>query len=364
MKALLQRLLLPAVIVATLGCSDSGESTLEPVLRPVKVIEFGKTTEERRRVFSGLSQSAQEARLSFKVSGNIQAMPVKLGGKLAPGQLIAQLDPVTYDLEVQQSEASLLERESALRNASNNYKRMKELYANSSVSKGELDSARANEESARAQVTAAEQSLQIARLNRSYTRLDADDHCRVVTIDAEVNENVTSGTQIASVDCGDTIEIELTVPESLVGNFEVGLETQISFSAIDGSAYRGAVSEVGVSSTAQGSTFPVTIEMLDSDSAVRPGMAADVAVVFPVSKSDVVPTIPAQALQGDGSANYVLIAQPTQEGDKAVVARRPVDVGDFTNDGIQVRSGLAHGELVVVAGTSVLREGQEVLLPR
>lgn len=351
------------LLVGLYGCSGEEVISTEAVLRPVKVIEFGVSAQERKRVFSGLSQSAQEARLSFKVGGTIEKLPVKLGAELEPGQLIAQLDPVTYELEVQQSEASLLERESALRNASNNYRRMKELYTNASVSKGELDSARANEESARAQVSAATKSLQIAKLNRSYTRLVAEDQCRVVSIDAEVNENVSSGTQIASVDCGDTIEIELTVPESLVSNFKVGLETVVAFSALGDATYRGLVSEVGVSSTAQGSTFPVTIEVVESDGAVRPGMAADVAIVFPAPDAGRVSTVPAEALLGDADATYVLLASPGGGDQRATVARRNVKVGDFTNEGIEVLSGLDNGELVIVAGTSVLREGQEILLP-
>lgn len=345
------------------GCDEATVESAQEQLRPVKVMEFGRNETNRRRVFSGLSKSTREARLSFKVTGSISELPIRLGSQLRQGQLIAQLDPVTYDLEVQQSEANLLERKANLRNTTNNYTRMKELYANSSVSRGELDTARANEESAQAQMSAASKSLEIAKLNRSYTRLVADTDCQVASIDAEVNENVTAGTTVATVDCGGKIEVELTIPESLVQYFTVGATAQVEFAALAGTTFKGEVAEVGANSTGVGTTFPVTVELQETNDKVRPGMAADVTIVFAATQINDLSTIPSQSLVGDQQGSFVFVAVPGSRGDDATVSRRAVLIGDMTNDGVEIRSGLELGDLVIVAGASLIRDGQQVLLP-
>ena len=344
------------------GCGSPAEEVAETPLRPVRTVEIGQEQAVRERVFSGLSQSSQGSRLSFKVSGNIVELPVNIGTRLQRGQLVARLDPSGFALAVEQAQANLLQAEANLRNASTNYSRVRGLYENSNASRGDLDSARAQEESARAQANASRKAVEIAELERSYTRLTANSDCSVVSVDVEVNENVNSGTTVAAVDCGDDIEVALVIPESLIGNFEAGLGATISVDATQ-KTYAGIVTEVGAGAGSIGTTFPVTVQVVNPGADLRPGLAAEVSFEFPNSSTESVHLVPLQALIDDHRGTYVFLAVPNEDGKTAVVTQRDVTLGEITNGGVEITSGLQSGDHVITSGVSVIRGQQQVLLP-
>ena len=140
------------------GCGAPQE-TAERRVRLVRHIVAQSQAADRSRTFSGTSRSSQESRLSFKVSGTLEALPIKVGDKLSRGNLIARVDASQYELEAQQAQASLVQMQAAERNAVATYERTKGLYENKNASLGDLDSARANAESAKAQVEAARKQL-------------------------------------------------------------------------------------------------------------------------------------------------------------------------------------------------------------
>lgn len=350
-----------AALVPLWGCGEPEQVVTQAPLRPVRIAIVADNGDVRERSFSGISQSTQESRMSFRVSGTIIELPVQVGDKLKSGELIASLNPSSYDLTVQQAEASLAQAEANQRNADADYERVKGLYENSNASRNDLDSARANAESARAQVKSAGKSLEIAELNRSYTRLTASDDCSVASVDVDLNENINSGEQVARVTCGAGIEVRFGAPESLISGFERGMPARVRFSAIPEREYLGEVTEVGVASGSSAATFPIVVSLLDTDRRVRPSMAAQVIFEFGRDQSDV-NVIPASAVANDELGTFVYVAEPQADG-TAVVRRQAVEAGELTANGIEILSGLTAGDRVVTAGTSVLRDRQSVLLP-
>ncbi|MEM9621457.1 MAG: biotin/lipoyl-binding protein, partial [Pseudomonadota bacterium] len=148
------------VLVGLLAaCGGAEQNGATEVLRPVKIFEVTQNNQARQRTFSGLSQSSQESRLSFKVGGTIIELPIQVGDALEPGQLIARLDASSYELEAEQARASLVQAQANQRNAESSYERIKNLYENSNASLNDLDNARAGAESAEAEVKAVQKAL-------------------------------------------------------------------------------------------------------------------------------------------------------------------------------------------------------------
>ena len=98
------------------GCGG-GEPDVEPLVRPVRYEEVYSTGSGRVRSFSGVAKAGVETNLSFKVSGTVRRLEVKVGDRVRAGQLIADLDPEDYELQVQDAEASLARGTAELRNA-------------------------------------------------------------------------------------------------------------------------------------------------------------------------------------------------------------------------------------------------------
>lgn len=349
------------MLVLTLAACGGDEVVLEEQLRPVRYFMVDANSGTRARSFSGLSQSSTESRISFKVPGTVTNVAVQIGQRLQAGDLIAELDTATYDLQSQQAQAALVEAEANFRRAAANYDRTKGLYANDNASLNDLESARAGAESAEAMVESASKSLEIARLNVSYTRLTADTDCSIASLDVEVNENVAAGEQVAVVSCGDQFEVIVDLPESLIGNVDIGTDATIRFGAIPNESFSGKVSEVAVASAAGTAGFPVVIRILESSAALRSGLAADVTFLFDSHEADGTFVLPVNAVVNNPGGTYVFVAEPSGDG-KAVIRRQPVQMGELTQLGVEITDGVAIGDRVITAGISVIRDGQHVLL--
>ena len=356
-----------AGLIATLvplGACGPGEEVAEEVLRPVRYITLSDEGSLRDRSFTGISKSSRESRLSFKVSGTVINVPVQIGQRLRAGDLIAEIDAASYVLQAQQAQAALVEAEANDRRAAANYDRTKGLYANDNASLNDLESARAQAESAEAIVGSAAKALEIARLNVSYTRLTAAADCSIASLDVEVNENVQSGQQVASVSCGDVYEVVVDLPESLIGSVDENTPVSIRFGSIPGETFGGEITEVAVASGAGSAAFPVVIQITDTHPDLRSGLAADVTFQFPLGAAGgngVV--LPVSAVIRDPSGTFVFVAEPEGEAGEALVRRRPVTLGELTQSGIEVVEGLQTGDRVVTAGITVIRDGQRVLIP-
>ena len=266
------------IIVLLLGACGRNEIEAEQRLRPVRYETVSSDSVGRDRSFSGTSKSTQESRLSFKVSGTVTSVPAQIGQQLEKGDLIAQLDAANFALQVEQAQASLVEARAGERNAASNYERTKGLYANDNASLNELDSARANAESAKAQARSTAKALEIARLNESYTRLYASSDCSISSIDIEVNENVSAGQQIAIVSCGDEFEVTLDVPESVIAGIDQYTPVTISFSSISGVQFSGEISKI--STAGSSAAFPVVVRIHERHPSLRSGLAAEVTFQF------------------------------------------------------------------------------------
>lgn len=350
-----------ALALGAVGCDKTDVEQAE-ILRPVRFLTVTDNDLGRRRTFSGTSRSTQVSRLSFKVPGTIVELPIEVGDRLQAGGLLARLETSSFDLEVQQAQAGLVQAQANQRNAESNYDRIKGLYENNNASRNDLDSARANAESARAQTRSAQKSLELARLNLSYTRLTAERSCSIASVAVQLNENVTAGAEVARVNCGDGLEIELAMPDSLIAEIREDANVTIQFDAISKLKFAGTVTEIGVAASSGTPTFPVTVSIDGSERRLRSGLAADVTFEFASTRSGDAHLIPLAAVANSGAEPFVYIAQPNGSGNEAVIEKRTVEIGELTENGIEVLAGLSHGDRVVTAGVSIITAGQRVLL--
>lgn len=347
-----------------LGCAKQDESETE-VIRPVRYVRVSATTAEVVRTFSGIAEAGIESKLSFRVSGTIQRMLVKVGDVVKKGQLIALLDPTDYRIKVQEAQASLIKALAEARNASANYRRVRALYENQNASRNDLDSARATAESSKAAVQSIEQQLELARRQLNYTRLKTTSECAVAEVAGEVNENVAAGEAVVIVNCGSHIEVKVAVPEVFISQIRKGSPVTVTFDAMAGKRFEASISEVGITSVGMETTFPVTVKLRQSikeiGGRIRPGMSAEAAFTFGDDKAGHRIVVPSVAVGEDRIGRFVFIVEPEEAG-LGVVKRRPVKTGSLTAEGMEISEGIRDGDLVITAGVSRIQDGMEVKL--
>lgn len=339
------------------SCNQEDEGH-EIVVRSVRTVVVSDDDSASLKTFSGVSRSTQESKLSFKVSGTVLKVPANVGDKIAAGSVIASLDTSTYELQLQQAQASVEQSQAAARNASAAYQRTRALYANNNASLGDLDTSKANADSASAQLRAASKSLQLAQLNLSYTDLKVGVDCAIDSISVEINENVSTSTEIARVNCSDELEIEVAVPGNIIGDFKNGKAAVIKFDALPNAQFSSKVIEVGVGASGVGATFPVTVLLGDNQGLdIRPGLAASVAFTDAgLSQSKYLLPLSA-VIQGDEGV-FVYIVEPVTDNpleSEGVTTKQMISVGALQSGGIEVISGLNAGDRVVTAGVSFVR---------
>lgn len=334
----------------------------ETIVRPVRYVVARAAGAEQVRSFSGVARAGVEATLSFRVAGAIAAVAVEVGDRVQAGALIAELDPVDYELQVREAEAALRQARARASNAEANLRRTRSLYENDNASRTDLDAATAAAESGRAEVESVAQRLDMARRQVDYTRLTAPTAGAIAEVLAEVNENVSPGQSVVTVAAGAEPEVGFAVPETLIPRIREGMPATVVFDALPGERFGAVVTEVGVTATAVGTTFPVAVRLDADASEIRSGMAAVIEMVFDAERAAPGFVVPGNAVGEDRAGRFVFVASPTDAG-FAVVRRRPVTVGSFAAGGLEVAEGLADGDLVVTAGVNRLQDGETVRLP-
>jgi RND family efflux transporter MFP subunit len=353
--------LLGLVFCAVLLLSCGKKEEPKEIIRPVRYKQVFLRGGIRTRSFNGVAQAGMESKLSFKVPGTVNQVAVSVGDQVKTGQLLVKLDPIGFQLNVQKAEAALSDTRAQFRNAQSNYERVRALYENGSVSLSELDASRAASESAGASVQTAEKQLELARLQLSYARLSAPVNGAIAQVNVEVNENVRVGQPIIFLTSGSQIEVEISVPENLISMIEEGDSVAVKFDAVPGKEYPGTIIEVGVASTGMGTTYPVKVQLIQSNIDIRSGMAAVVLCQLESKDKRELILVPPVAVTEDREGRFVYVVIPIAEEEGfAIVHRMPVKVGEFTEDGIEILDGIADGDLIVIAGVSQITDGLKV----
>lgn len=340
------------------SCSKK-EHTTEEIVRPVRYLRVFSTDSHRTRSFSGIARSEEESEISFKVSGTVIELPVKLGDNIGKEDLIARLDPKDYELRVQEAEASLARARAQERNAAANYERVRQLYENQNASLSDLDLARTQAESTQAQVRSADKQLELARLQLSYTRLTAPDDGSIASLNVEINEYVKAGDTVVLLSTCCSLEVEVAIPESLISSMREGNPASVIFDSLPGERFPAVVNEVGVAPTEFATTYPVTVRLEKTDPSIRSGMSAEVTFRFGTAGGGKRFIVPPVAVGEDPEGKFVFIVEPT-DAKLGIARKRPVSVGELTSAGLEITEGLFEGDLVVTGGINNIRDGLKV----
>ena len=342
------------------GCGDAPPA-VEPVVRPVRTVTVRATNARQVRTFSGVARPGAESTLSFRVAGVIASVGVEVGDRVPAGAVVAALDPVDYEIGVQEAEAGLRQAQAQAENARALLRRTMNLYENDNASPTDLDAATAQAASSAALVDAAERRLDRARRQSASTLLAAPAAGAVAAVLAEVGENASPGQGVVELVSEASPEVAFAAPEAFIRQIRDGSPASVVFDAIPGESFSGTVTEVGVAPGSAATTFPVIVRLGPDAAEIRSGMAAEVTIEFGGPEASGRIVAPLRAVGEDRQGRFVFVAEPVDQG-FAVARRRAVSLGELTDDGVEVLDGLADGDLLVVAGFDRLHEGQRVRL--
>jgi len=340
------------------SCSQEAPPPAPP--KPVKTLQIGDPAGLSESSFPGLAAAALEANMSFRVSGPLVELPVKVGNKVQAGSVVARVDPNDFQVVLNNTQSVLDAAEAAARRADADYQRLYNAQQEDAgaTSQRAVDLALAVRDESRAAVSSARATVQTATDRLSYASLVAPFNGEVVETYVENFETVIALQPVLRLVDKTNIEMTLAIPENLIGYADFVTDISVSFDALPGTEVTAVISEIGSEASQATRTYPLTITMGQPQGVeILPGMAgqARVQAQLPATVETGLHVPPTALFAGtDTDHSYVWII----EGD--IVTRREVETGDLTTTGVLITSGLNPGELIVAAGVSALVEGQRV----
>ncbi|MDD3742457.1 MAG: efflux RND transporter periplasmic adaptor subunit [Lentimicrobiaceae bacterium] len=353
--------LILGVLILAAACGK--KKTAEEAIRPVFYQEAVSASSGDLRSFSGVTQPANEARLSFKVGGTIEKIAVKLGDTLPKGALLARIDAADYHINANKALSGLKNAEVQFSAAKSAFLRIENLYANNNVSLNEYEKAKAQFESAEAMLQTAKSQLKAAQNQLEYTTLTAPYRGTISAVMAQENEMAAPGHPIVMFSSLNNIEVKTAVPESIIARVSKGQKVTVRFTSLPGKTYRGEVSEVSPGSP-NAPIFPVIVQIEGETTLLQPGMTGTVEI--PLSRDGkttpgAILVVP-DAISHDRDGDFVYIANKTGEKDIYQATRKKVTPGEITPQGVEITEGLSDGDIVITAGLSFLYDGKKVRL--
>ncbi len=358
MKSKIQLFVLGTLLLA--GCGGKAEK--EEAIRPVFYQEVGKSITQNVRLFSGVTQSATEAKLSFKVGGLIENIPVNMGDTVKRGTVIARLDATDSHINYNKAEASLKNAEAQLSAAKSTFSRVENLYVNNNVSLSEYEKAKTQFELAETMMKTGRSQLNAAQNQLDYTVLRAPFDGVVSSVVAQENEMTGTGHPVVVFAALNNLEVKTAVPENIIGQISRGQEVTVRFSAFPEKTFRGVITEVSPG-IPNASAYPVIVRLAETSSRLFPGMTG--AVELPLngdslSQNRIV--VATDAVGHDQTGDFVFVAVKSNESDIYVAEKRKVTLGELQADGYEIVNGLDKNEVVITAGLSFLYDGRKVKL--
>ncbi|WP_299108897.1 efflux RND transporter periplasmic adaptor subunit [uncultured Tenacibaculum sp.] len=360
MKYIIQLVVLSVFSLLFLSCGKE-KKEVQQSLRPVKYQQIGYLGGDKIRTFSGTAKTDKIINLSFRSSGIITEFNMKLGQKVRKGQLLAKLDNVQSRLSFEQARTQVNSAQSQMNTAKLGLNRVRSLYEKGSASLSDFENSKNSYKTAQEAFNSAKRGLDIQAEQIKFGFIYAPDSGVIASVSAEIDENVSPGQTIATLNAGTEMEITLGLPESVINGVKENMKVDVTFTALADKKFVGKVTEVAPAVSANTATYPVKIAVTNPSDLIKSGMASNVTFDFGNHTLDnKVLVAPANAVGEDSNGNFVFVVNG--EGEKGTVKKQKVTIGKLTSEGFEITSGLNAGQKIATAGLQTLLDGQEVKL--
>jgi len=394
-------LLLVALTVAACG-ARTPESAAD---------QYETATVERRPLVlvveaAGAIEPIRTVELKSKASGEILKLGADTGDTVAAGALLVHIDPRIPRNRLDQAQSQQNAAKAKLTNARSQLARGEKLRENAWINPADYDKLVLEAATAESEVVTARVAVENARIALEDTEVRSPIDGTILSKRVERGQVISSpttdvggGTLLMTMANLDSVRVRTRVDETDIGKLVAGMEAQISVASFPGKRFAGTIEKIEPQATVEQNVtlFPVLISLPNEEHLLRPGM--NVEARFEVARRDDPLTVPVTALRTERDITTTagilgieesalreklaaagMDAEPRAEGRSArdsaaglrgsfwVVADRngvrepvPVVTGVTDLDRVEITSGLAEGDVVLVLPSSSLLETQERL---
>jgi HlyD family secretion protein len=263
------------------GCSKFGKS---------QALEFRTNSIVRTNLVQGVTANGQMTptrlvQVGSQVSGTITELNVDFNSLVKEGEVIAKIDPASFERALARADADLTATKAQLSLADFNLKRAKELFAAKLISETEYTQTDVAYQQATANVRMRDAAVESARVDLQRTTIYAPIHGMVIQRNIEVGQTVASSfntpTLFTIANDLAQMQIELAVSEADIGLIEKGQRVDFTVEAYQNRKFKGRVNQVRFAPTTNQNvvTYTTVVAVDNADMRLRPGMTATASIV-------------------------------------------------------------------------------------
>jgi HlyD family secretion protein len=220
-----------------------------------------------------------------QVSGRISKLYVDFNSPVTKGQVLAEIDPATYQAAMEQAGADLANARANLELQQVQFDRSSELYSNKLISGSDFDIARASLHSAEAMVKIKQASLSNTLVNLNYCKIVSPVDGVVISRAVELGQTVASSFNTPTIfqiaNDLTKMQIDANVAEADVGGVLEDQNVEFTVDAYPTRTFRGVVAQVRNSPITVNNvvTYDTVITVTNADYKLKPGMTANVSII-------------------------------------------------------------------------------------
>jgi HlyD family secretion protein len=307
------------MVLLVLGTAGFGYAYYRIVTRPPE-LTFRTVKVERgpvvaRVTATGTLSAHVTVQVGSQVSGRLAKINVDFNSPVKKGEVIAKIDPDLFEAALASARANAFQAQgqlsvskAQLMDAETKLRRAKSLRAENLLSQADLDSAATAVEVAKAQIEANKGTYEQARaqehqaaINLAYTTIVSPIDGTVISRNVDVGQTVAASLQAPTLftiaEDLRKMQVDTNVTEGDVGKLRDGQRATFMVDAYPNERFVGRILQIrNAAQTVQNVvTYDAVIEVDNSDLKLRPGMTANVTVVY--ARREAVLRVPNTALR-------------------------------------------------------------------
>jgi RND family efflux transporter MFP subunit len=345
-----------ALLLANMGCSSQkpAASAAPEIARNIAIVQASASSIPDALIAVGTVRAAETSQISAQMMGNVLAVNVREGDMVKQGQVLVTIDPAQAQAMLERSQAALnaaqhevAAAQSQKTLADSTLQRYDTLFQRKSVSPQEFDEVKARAQSAGAAVEAAQAgqaqakaAVAQAQSAFGYTRLRAPFDGFVTERRVDPGALASPGMPLLTLESTGRLRLEASVDETDLRFVRIGDGIPVTLDAYPDQKLSGRVSQIVPAADPGSRSFLVKIE-LPSSSTIRSGLFG--RAQFSRGERNAL-VIPQTAVVAHGSLKGVFVI-----GQDKVASLRYVTLGNSVHDQVEVLSGLAANESIVLA---------------
>jgi membrane fusion protein (multidrug efflux system) len=312
--------------------APGGAAAVAVIVAPARREKFAAQVEA-----IGTTRANEAIDVTAKVSNRITAIRFREGQQVKAGDVLVEFDG-------DQARAALAEADAALGDSRSQFNRSRELYQTHVLSQSQLDQLEATFHANEARVAAAR-----SQVNDTVVR--APFAGRVGLRNVSVGAFVAPGAVITTLDDTSVVKLDFAVPEVYLSALSDGLPIEAHSSAYPDQSFRGRIASVDSRVDPASRSIVARAILENRTGKLKPGMFMTIAVVKSEAEALLVPE---QALVPEGDRKFVFAAR------EGKARKTEVQIGRRRPGQVEILSGIAEQDLVVIEGTQKIRDGSAI----